>query len=129
MRYTEKKLLSPSDQNSHTKMALARSFHVNFLEQKFCWDGTMAIYLNQSWLIPVVEVRNSLAVTPPLAFPYTQSITWIFPLYFQVLYLPQEIPASGTDIKSQEDLYSGPSPTLHKLMVLATSSLIVRKEQ
>jgi hypothetical protein len=125
MRYTEFLLLSPSDQNSHTKIALARSFHANliFLAQKFCWDGTMAVDLNQSRLISVVEVRNCLAVTPPLssralcpdsmAFPYTQSITWIFPLYFQVLFLPEEIPASSTDIKSQKGLYSGPSPIPH----------------
>jgi hypothetical protein len=66
MKYTEYFFLSSSDQNSHTKIALARSFDVNFLDQKFCWDGTMAVYLNQSQLISVVEVRNSLAVTPPL---------------------------------------------------------------
>jgi hypothetical protein len=31
MRCTEFYLLSPSDQNSHTKIALTTSFHVNFL--------------------------------------------------------------------------------------------------
>jgi hypothetical protein len=142
LRYTEKKLLSPSDQNSHTKIALATSFHVNYLEQKFCWDG------NNGSLFQSISAHFSGRGEELLGHYATLGFQGIMPrqnglpLYVKASpgfslcnfrsftcpkkHQPQAQISNHRRACTQAHLLHF---SLHKLVVLARSSLIVRKEQ